>query len=55
MDFAGKVVLTIAMAAIGLKVSFKNSYLSGRRGLGFGLIIFAAKLILLTLFMLLLL
>ncbi len=54
MDFAGKIVLTIAMAAIGLKVSFKNLYLSGRRGLGFGLIIFAAQLILLTLLMLLL-
>lgn len=54
MDFAGKIALTIAMAAIGLKVSFKNLYLSGRRGLGFGLIIFTTQLILLALLMLLL-
>lgn len=54
MEFSGKITLTIAMAAIGLKVSFKNLYNSGRRGLGFGLIIFVAQLILLAILMLLL-
>jgi uncharacterized integral membrane protein (TIGR00698 family) len=44
MELIGKVVLTIAMAAIGLKVSFKQLYQSGQRGLGFGFILFAAQL-----------
>ena len=46
MDTAGKVILTIAMAAIGLKVSFKGLYRSGRKGLGFGLMIFVVQLLL---------
>lgn len=49
MDDAGKLVLTIAMAAIGLKVSFKTIYLSGQKGLIFGLIAFAAQILIITL------
>ena len=47
MDTTGKLVLTIAMAAIGLNVSFKKLYLSGKRGLAFGSIIFAIQVLLL--------
>ncbi len=47
LDKAGKLALTIAMAAIGLNVSFKKLLLSGKRGLGFGILIFAAQLLLL--------
>jgi len=46
LELLGKVVLTIAMAAIGLKVSFKQLYQSGRRGIGFGLIMFAIQIVL---------
>lgn len=48
MDTLGKVVLTIAMAAIGLKVSFKKLILSGRQGLYFGLIIFIVQILVLS-------
>lgn len=41
----GKVVLTIAMVAIGLKVSFRKLYESGKRALGFGLVIFGLQLL----------
>ncbi len=44
MATIGMVVLTIAMAAIGLRVSFAELYRSGRKGLGFGLIIFVIQL-----------
>lgn len=44
MDLAGKLALTIALAAIGLKVSFGELLASGRKGLGFGLIVFAVQL-----------
>ncbi|MBK8368739.1 MAG: putative sulfate exporter family transporter [Bacteroidetes bacterium] len=40
METLGKVILTIAMAAIGLKVSFKKLYVSGKSGIVFGLVIF---------------
>jgi uncharacterized integral membrane protein (TIGR00698 family) len=50
MDTIGKVVLTIAMAAIGLKVSFKSLLQSGKKGLSFGLLLFLLQLLLLTLF-----
>jgi len=40
MDLAGKLVLTVALAAIGLKVSFAQLIRSGRKGMGFGLLIF---------------
>lgn len=44
MELAGKLALTIALAAIGLKVSFGELLSSGRKGLGFGLIVFAVQL-----------
>lgn len=44
METLGKIVLTIAMAAIGLKVSFKKLYYSGQKGIAFGLLIFAIQL-----------
>lgn len=49
MDTTGKIILTIAMAAIGLKVSFEQLFTSGKRGLGFGLIIFLILIFLLAL------
>lgn len=44
MDHTGKIILTIAMAAIGLKVSFRKLYESGRKGVGFGLLMFAIQI-----------
>jgi len=41
----GKIVLTIAMVAIGLKVSFRKLYDSGKRALGFGVVIFGIQLL----------
>jgi len=41
----GKITLTIAMVAIGLKISFKQLYLSGKRALTFGVIIFLVQLV----------
>lgn len=52
MEIMGKIILTIAMAAIGLKVNFQNLIKSGRSGLLFGVIIFAIQLGLLSLFLL---
>lgn len=46
MELIGKIVLTIAMAAIGLKISFKNLLQSGKKGILFGLAIFALQIIL---------
>ncbi|HEY1047999.1 MAG TPA: putative sulfate exporter family transporter [Bacteroidia bacterium] len=43
----GKMVLTIAMAAIGLKVSFKSLYHSGKNAMLFGALLFAIQLLLL--------
>lgn len=51
MELAGKLALTIALAAIGLKVSFGELFRSGRKGLGFGLLIFAIQLALIVLLM----
>jgi uncharacterized integral membrane protein (TIGR00698 family) len=48
MDTAGKVVLTIAMAAIGLKVSFRTIYQSGQKGLLFGLLAFVAQILIIV-------
>lgn len=45
MDTAGKVILTVAMGAIGLKVSFKKLYQSGRKGILFGLIVFVVEIL----------
>lgn len=53
MDTIGKVVLTIAMAAIGMKVSFVKLIQSGKKGLSFGLIIFLIQLALISGFLLL--
>jgi uncharacterized membrane protein YadS len=53
METAGKLALTIALAAIGLKVSFRELYASGRKGLGFGLIVFVIQLVLVAVLMLL--
>jgi len=49
-DF-GKITLTIAMVAIGLKVSFKQLYYSGKRALGFGVVIFLVMIGLVALFL----
>lgn len=51
MELAGKLALTIALAAIGLKVSFGQLIRSGRKGMAFGLIVFAIQLALLALLM----
>jgi uncharacterized integral membrane protein (TIGR00698 family) len=48
-EFLGKLVLTIAMAAIGLKVKFSTLINSGKKGLLFGLVIFLIYLSLLVL------
>jgi uncharacterized integral membrane protein (TIGR00698 family) len=48
-EFLGKLVLTIAMAAIGLKVKFSTLIKSGKKGLLFGLVIFLVYLSLLVL------
>lgn len=54
LKFIGKILLTISMAAIGLKVSFKTLWQSGRMAIGFGAIIFiiqiALSILLVTLF-----
>jgi uncharacterized integral membrane protein (TIGR00698 family) len=42
--FSGEAFLTVAMAAIGLKVSFTKLLNAGQRGLKFGLVIFAIQL-----------
>ncbi|MFM8994822.1 MAG: putative sulfate exporter family transporter, partial [Bacteroidota bacterium] len=49
IEYLGKVILTIAMAAIGLKVSFKQLLSAGSRGLRFGGVMFALQLGLLLL------
>lgn len=54
LETAGKLALTVALAAIGLKVSFRDLFVSGRRGLGFGLVIFLIQLALVAGLMLLL-
>ncbi len=48
METLGKIILTIAMAAIGLKVSFKKLYLSGKNGILFGAVIFIIQILLVT-------
>src|SRR5690606_36730788 len=55
MDTAGKLALTIALAAIGLKVSFRELYVSGRKGLVFGLMLFAIQFALVAVLMMVLL
>ncbi|MCG9911460.1 MAG: putative sulfate exporter family transporter [Flavobacteriales bacterium] len=45
-DSAGKYLLTLAMVAIGLQLSFKRLYTSGRSALGFGVVIFIVQILL---------
>ena len=52
METIGKFILTVAMAAIGLKVSFKVLWQSGQKGVLFGLLIFAIQIALVGAFML---
>ncbi len=52
METSGKVILTISMAAIGLRVSFKKLFQSGKKGLVFGLLIFTIQIFLLLSLML---
>lgn len=49
IEYIGKVILTIAMAAIGMKVSFRKLLQAGSRGLRFGAVMFAIQLSLLGL------
>jgi uncharacterized membrane protein YadS len=51
MSFFGDLALTTAMVAIGLKVSIKLLYVSGKRGLIFGLLIFTVQILILLLLM----
>ncbi len=51
MEYFGKVVLTVAMAAIGLKVSFMKLITSGKKGITFGLVIMLVQLLVLSLFL----
>lgn len=48
----GKILLTLAMIAIGLKVKIANLITSGKKGLVFGAVIFGVQLIILTLLIL---
>ncbi len=52
IEYIGKVILTIAMAAIGMKVSFRKLLQAGSCGLRFGVVIFALQLSLLGLMIL---
>lgn len=45
LQSAGSFLLTIAMAGIGLKISFLELYQSGRRAIGFGLVLFFLQLL----------
>lgn len=45
-DLAGKIALTIAMTAIGLKLSIRNLYQSGKAAMLFGIILFVVQLLL---------
>ncbi|MCB0479468.1 MAG: putative sulfate exporter family transporter [Crocinitomicaceae bacterium] len=53
MSTSGKIILTVAMAAIGLKISFKTLFVSGKKGIVFGLAIFAFQILILVIGMLL--
>jgi uncharacterized integral membrane protein (TIGR00698 family) len=52
MKITGNIVLTIALAAIGLKISFTKLFTTGRQGLVFGAITFALELLIIALLML---
>jgi uncharacterized membrane protein YadS len=46
-ELLGKIILTIAMAAIGLKVNFLQLIKAGRRGMVFALLVFLLQISLL--------
>lgn len=46
LEEIGKAILTVAMAAIGLKVKFSTLYQSGKKGMLFGLLIFILQILL---------
>lgn len=48
MSFIGVLTLTTAMVAIGLKVSFRVLYDSGKKGMMFGLVMFLVQILLLV-------
>ncbi len=48
VENVGKLVLTIAMVAIGLNVKFKTLLISGKQGLAFGLYLFAVLIFILS-------
>jgi uncharacterized integral membrane protein (TIGR00698 family) len=50
-DLAGKIALTVAMTAIGFKLSIRTLYQSGKAAMGFGVILFAAQFLLMALIM----
>ncbi len=50
-DVLGKISLTIAMVAIGTKVSFVNLYRSGRKAMMYGTVIFAFQLLFVSLWL----
>jgi uncharacterized integral membrane protein (TIGR00698 family) len=47
LEQVGKIILTIAMVAIGLKVKFKTLFQSGQRGIIFGTVIFLLMILIL--------
>lgn len=51
MELIGKIVLTVAMAAIGLKISFKSLLQSGKKGILFGLLMFILQISLVLILM----
>lgn len=52
IDFAGKLILTIAMTNIGIQIRFRDLWQSGKSGLLFGLSVFAFQLMIIGLFVL---
>jgi uncharacterized integral membrane protein (TIGR00698 family) len=52
MKISGNIVLSIAMAAIGLKISFAKLFSAGKQGLVFGAMVFALELLIIGLLML---
>ena len=51
LEYIGKIILTIAMAAIGLKVSFNKLLKAGNRGVRFGIVIFVIQIVLVVIFL----
>lgn len=53
LKLTGTILLTISMAAIGLKVSFNKLWESGKMAVGFGLVIFVIQILFSTVYILL--